>query len=221
MQSQIEQLLKRLPQPIRDDPKKGLVLAALLVLLGGMTLRQFWPVGKPATADASADELLGSSPDEVLPNVGPIRMVKSEKLEEWLGKPIRPLKRNVFELKTEFYRVAGGKVTESAVEAGDELFWDRLAKSITSRADQRRQKQIRLENLQLAASKLKLQSTVMGSQARALIDGKLLRLNDVVEAGGMTFKLVRIEARRILVERDAVRVEVPMGSNRVRIITPE
>jgi hypothetical protein len=77
---------------------------------------------------------------------------------------------------------------------------------MASRADQRKERQILVENLQLQAAQLRLQSTVMGPTPRALINGDMLREGDVVAA----FRIVRIEARRIIVEREGVKLEIQM-----------
>ena len=105
----------------------------------------------------------------------------------------------------------------------DETFWDQLAKSLASQADQKRQKQIRSENLQLAASTLKLQTTLMGSVPKALIDGRMVRAGDLLETKSsdlsMSFRVVQIEPRRVVIERDGVKIELKMGVGHARVIS--
>ena len=86
-------------------------------------------------------------------------------------------------------------------------------KSMTARADQKRERQILIENLQLQAAQLKLQTTLMGTQAegpasrpRAMINGGLVGEGDVVAS----FRVLRIEARRIVVEREGIKLEILM-----------
>jgi hypothetical protein len=46
----------------------------------------------------------------------------------------------------------------------------------------------------------------MGETPKALIDGELVGEGDMVGS----FRVLRIEPRRIIVERDGVRLEIPM-----------
>ena len=53
---------------------------------------------------------------------------------------------------------------------------------------------------------MKLQSTMMGPQPKALVNGELVGEGDVVAA----FRVLKIEARRIIVEREGIRLEIQM-----------
>jgi hypothetical protein len=146
----------------------------------------------------------------------------SRLVADWLGTPIKALDRNLFETKLEYFQRLDSAVGDTALIVAEELFWDQLAKSLAAQADQKKQKQIRSENLQLAASSLRLQSTIMGHSPRALMDGRMLRTGDTVEAGAqgmsLTFRVHLIEARRVVIERDGVKLELRMDNSRPRLL---
>jgi hypothetical protein len=83
-------------------------------------------------------------------------------------------------------------------------FWDELAKSMTSHADVKKERQILVENLARQASQLRLQSTIMSASPKAVIDGGLVGEGDVVAS----FRVLRIEPRRITVEREGIKLAI-------------
>lgn len=218
----------RLPDPIRRDPKKSAVLIGLLLLLAVLGIRQMGGAGTPATARAASNTpgtaAAKATSDERATSreASNVSAEASQRVAAWLGTPIKALDRNLFETKLEFFQRLDSDVNDKVSVLADELFWDQLAKSLASQADQKRQKQIRSENLQLAASSLKLQTTIMGSSPKALIDGRMVRTGDAVEtktAGlSMSFRVLLIEARRIVIERDGVKLELRMGVDQARLV---
>jgi hypothetical protein len=218
----IQDVMSCLPEPLRNDPKKAVVLTGLLLVLLGLGVRQFGFSSSPAKAKAkSAAATESESLDNAIGDLSVVRVAKSEKLEQWLQTPASPVLRNVFQFHPEFFpRAETAKRLEQA-RPNDLLFWDRLAKSVAARADQKMQKQIRLENLRASAAKLKLQSTLMSSHPRALVEGRLVRIGDSLKStDGMAFKVIAIEARRIVVEREGVMVQIPMGSDeKVKVVS--
>ena len=220
---------------MRRDAKKLGVLGVLALVMFAVVLKQFVLTGSPATAAAASDPLLAVRPSGVDPSGSTAASgndlargggARVDPVERWLLDRIRPLDRNPFEFHPEFFPNVDAAVESPAVlVVDDELFWDRLAKSIASRADQRKQRQIRIENLQVAAGKLRVQSTIMGTNPRVLIGGTMNSVGDTVEteSGGvmLQFRIVRIEGRRIILEREGVKLELPMGANRARVIVDE
>ena len=79
-----------------------------------------------------------------------------------------------------------------------------------------KQRQFLLENLQQQASQLSLQTTVMGMKPKAVVNGELVGVGDVVASGTgesrTTFRVLKIEPRRIIVEREGIKLAVPMKS---------
>ena len=126
-------------------------------------------------------------------------------LAEWRKEPVSPIVRNLFTLQPDQFGQQGdapvGPVTR--VEDG---FWDELAKSLSSQADQNKQRQIRTENAVRDAGRMQLQTIVMSASPKAVIDGEMVGEGSVV-AG---FRVSRIEARRIIVEREGIKLEIPM-----------
>lgn len=222
-------ILERLPEPIRRDPKKSGILAALIVVMAVLGVRQFGGSSGPARAKAVSPVAQSAAVPTSATKSGTGNRVAdnpvsgaAQRVADWLGTPIKALDRNLFETKVEYFQRIDSAVGDAAVVVAEELFWEQLAKSLAAQADQKKQKQIRSENLQLAASMLRLQSTLMGQSPRALIDGRMLRTGDSVEAGSpgmtVTFRVALIEARRVLVERDGVRVELRMDNSKARIV---
>jgi hypothetical protein len=82
----------------------------------------------------------------------------------------------------------------------------RKVKSMTFRADVRKERQILVENLQQQASQLRLQSTMMGAKPKAVIDGEMVEEGEFVAS----FRVLKIEARRIIVEREGIKLEIQM-----------
>jgi len=72
------------------------------------------------------------------------------------------------------------------------------------RADQQREHDALVANLRKQAEQLKVQSTVMGASPKALINGEFVGVGSVVAS----FRVTKIEARRIVVEREGIRLEV-------------
>jgi len=207
-------LLNRAKEVLRADPKKsgilgvlGLVLVIMLgrVMLTGDTnpagaSASSTTAGKGSAANArtSGKSITGLTlalPDPALASLG-----------DWVRTPIAPITRNLFAIKLDYYPQDGTR-SDTALRAPEgNGFWDKLAKSMASKADQRKERQILVENLQLQAMQIKLQSTVMGATPRALVNGGMVREGDVVAS----FRVLKIEARRIIVEREGIKLEILM-----------
>ncbi|MGB7158902.1 MAG: hypothetical protein WBD40_12590 [Tepidisphaeraceae bacterium] len=126
-------------------------------------------------------------------------------MAQWRSAPVSPVVRNLFTLQIDEYAQPGGRPAAPAARV-DDGFWDELAKSLSSQADQRKQKQIRAENLRIEAEQLRPQTIVMSAVPSAVIRGEMVGEGSVV-AG---FRVLRIEARRIIVEREGIKLEIPM-----------
>lgn len=205
------------------DPKKTLALAVLSVVLLAMGWKQLG--GKPATAAKAATDTPKAQPAPLNDSDRQVSTIDDQPVARWLSEPIKVLDRNLFQFQSEFFPRVDDAARGTARMVTDDSFWDQLAKSMSAQADSRKQKQIRIDNLQAAASKLRVQSTIMGNAPRAMVDGRMVRLGGSIEAdaggSGITFKVARIEARRIVIERDGIQIELPMGSGAVRVINQE
>jgi len=194
----------KLAQAAKADPKKASVLAVLVLVMVVMWFRLLGGSSTPSAAMASPTASRG---DTVLmpplSRAAGARATSVIAMHEWAIKPLSPLSRNPFTINFDFFPQNGAKVPTLRAPQGDG-FWDQLAKSMTARADQRKEHEVLVENLRLQAAQLKVQSTVMGPSPRALINGELLGVGDVVAS----FRVEKIEARRIVVEREGIKLEL-------------
>jgi hypothetical protein len=209
----------------RGDPKKTGVMAVLAVLLAFMVWRTFGPGATPSRASASqagqiaararagAGGALGSiaaggSGNSAADSQAARDLAISPYLRKWADAPVSTISRNLFAVRLEYFPMDGPKTGSNDVrERGDDGFWARLEKSLVVQADQRDKRENQKANYIKAAAELKLQSTMMGAQQpKALVNGELVGEGDVVA----DFRVVKIEARRVIVEREGIRLEIQM-----------
>jgi hypothetical protein len=177
------------------DPKRTSVMAGLAVIMLILWGRML--MGGPAAATASFIRRSVSALTDGPP--AQPRLQASSPVLDWLAKPKAPVSRNLFAIHLDYYARAGDhdKAGDAAVESmnatGDE-------------ADQKRERQILLENLQSQASKMKLQTTMMGNPPQAMVNGELVKEGDII--GG--FVVVQIQPRRVVIQQDGVVLEIVM-----------
>ena len=195
----------------KADPRKATALAVLVTVLAVMWYRVMTGAG-PSSASAyqvaaglGASTAFAAGPGTPT-GADPARPTRSAAataaLQEWaLRRPIAPLSRNLFVVNYDLFPTDGARPPEVAihVDRGDG-FWDQLAKSMAARADQIKEHRARVETLRAEAATLKVQSTLMGASPKALVNGRLVGIGDVVAS----FRVTRIEARRIVVEREGI-----------------
>jgi hypothetical protein len=204
-------LFDRMITAVRNDPQKAGILTVLGAILIVLQIRlQMSGKSGPSRATASVTSSSSSSgkPDNAMSSggrySGPGRSPDAQAaLREWMDAPSVPLGRNLFAVELERFPQDGSRTSVSTGGAG---FWDELAKSMTFRADVKKERQILVENLHRQASQLRLQSTMMGAEPKAVIDGELVGEGEVVAS----FRVVKIEARRIIVEREGIKLEIQM-----------
>ena len=199
---------------VRQDPKKASCLAVLIIVLGVLWAKLALAGGEPSQAAGSVVPPSATSATSAF-NVNPAKARQrvsagasvAASMQSWLEKPV-PLvaNRNLFSAQLQYFPMDGSRPTQGSRTGADESFWERLAKSISSEADQQEKKQNLIQNLRQQAGQLQLTSTVMGAKPKALINGALVGEGDVVAA----FRVLKIEARRIIVEREGIRLEIPM-----------
>jgi len=208
-------LWDKLVRAIRDDPKKAGILTLLIAILVVLQVRL-----QTSRTDTASRATAAIAPSTHNPTVngnggdgGAGRPQDAAKaLRAWMNAPATPIGRNLFAINLERFPQDANRASSSdQAPAG---FWDELAKSMSSRADVRKERQILIENLQQQASQLRLQSTMMGASPKAVVDGGLVGEGDVVACGtGETrtvFRVLKIEPRRIIVEREGIKLEIQM-----------
>jgi hypothetical protein len=209
----IRQFADKVVRQAKADPRKASVLAVLVAVMGVMWYRVITGGGGPASASAYAAGANASasafapSPADVYRPTGRLSAAAAA-LQEWARtRPVVALSRNLFVTNYDLFPLDGGRTTPTTpttptvyIERGDG-FWDRLAKSLADRADQIKEHRARVETIRSEAAKLKVQSTLMGASPKALVNGRLVGLGDVVAS----FRVTKIEARRIVVEREGIK----------------
>jgi hypothetical protein len=148
---------------------------------------------------------------------------KRSPLRTWLDEPVAPVERNIFT----FARPgAAGGADSASTEA----------KSRAEVADSNQRREARAPvsvppavaegsvaasgtppviRPKVQARQFRLQSTLMGGpQPAALIDGQMVREGDVVARGSgasrTSYRVLKIEARRVILEREGIRSEIPL-----------
>jgi len=193
---------EKMVQTFRASPKKATVLAVLAVTLVALWVKMLSGGKGPqaAQASASAPGAVADQPDQTPPRRA---AAAGQSLAQWARHPVGRMARNLFAVPLDYYprdAVRGGEVSAGGG------FWDRLAKSVSAHADDQEQRQILIDNVRIMAGGLKLQSTVMGPQPSAMVNGEIVREGSVV-AG---FRVLKIEARRMIVEREGIKLAILM-----------
>jgi hypothetical protein len=194
--------IEKAKKSLGASPKKASALGFLflvLVLMWGKVLLG----GKgPSSAQAASprlpadDRSAADAPNHALQTM-------NLALLAWAREPILPVRRNLFAVPLDYYPQVGSRDGDLSVGSG---FWDRLAKSVTAQADQQEQRQILVDNVRIMAESLKLDSTMMGAEPTAMVNGQMVREGDVI-AG---FHVLRIETRELIVEREGIKLAIVM-----------
>lgn len=209
----------RIKSAMRHDPHKAGVLIALFAILLVLQVRLQMNRGQGTSVASAAPEARADNADGSMTGgpTGGDRPIKPQDLaaamRDWSNAPSQPLSRNLFAVDLDHFPQDGTR-TAPVVNAGGQGFWDELAKSMAYRADARKEQQILLENLQQQANQFRLQSTIMTNPPRAVVDGELVGEGDVVACGTgdarTVFRVLKIEPRRIEIERQGIRLEIQM-----------
>jgi hypothetical protein len=209
-------LVSRIKTAVRNDPQKAGILTVLVSILLVLQVRLHMSEkeGGPSAAVANTNggggahnppPLGGGNGTPSQQNAEPGKPLDAAAaLRVWMDAPGADLNRNLFTVDFERFPADGTRVRTPDKEAVG--FWDELAKSMTVRADVKRERQVLVENLARQASQLRLQSTIMGASPKAVIDGDLVGEGDVVAS----FRVLKIEPRRIMIEREGIKLEIQM-----------
>lgn len=202
----------------RRDPKKATVLAVLIVILlvavGRMAIG-----GKASPARASASP---PGPKQQMANTKTLRVAarrdSSAAMGQWLSSPAPKVQRNIFAMKLEYYTQVSIRKSKTARLLGDKNL-NEEEKSLQQQADDKKERQTLTESLQFEARQLKLTSTMMNATPTAIINGQMVREGDVVASGpGETpqgapatgFRVLKVEPRRVIIEREGIKLEILM-----------
>ena len=213
MPAQMKQSIwDRISEALRKDSKKAAVLTFLVAVLGILWVRMAMKGHDGAKTANAATMGLPTQGDSASPGTPDKSREAAAALRDWIDAPRAPLGRNLFAVNLDHFPQEARPVTEEKAEVGG--FWGELAKSMSYQADVRKERQILLENLQQQASQLRLQTTVMGARPKAVVNGEMVGEGQSVACGSgdsrTEFRVLKIEARRIIIEREGIRLEVPM-----------
>src|SRR5439155_17562677 len=127
--------------------------SALIIFLGAMWLRMF-NGGAGAAHRAAAMRILSDSGSDMTDAAGhKIRNAESgHDLHKWLEADI-PLvvSRNLFSVNLDYYPVDGTRPSQPSRTGSRETFWDELAKSLSTQADQQEKRANLIQNLRQQA----------------------------------------------------------------------
>jgi hypothetical protein len=192
----------------KKDPKKAGALVVLVAVMGGMwakTLLQQQPASAAAgiaSLTPAADPLTPASSQS--PTSNKDRTISSGR-PAWSSVNLAPATRNLFRIDFERYERFGKNENPAATTQQSGISND-PAKSGPSPADLKKERQILAANLQSQAAQLRLQTTVMGAEPRALVNGNLVGEGDMVAS----FRVMKITARGMVIEREGIRLEIQM-----------
>lgn len=204
MESKAAKLGRLIPGPVRRDPKRSAVLAALLVVLGALGTRQILQSSPRAAhaADGTTDSVVPG------PTSGPLGSTSSDHLLAWLSTEIRPVARDAF-------RIRGFGESDSAAQvrdSGQVAETEEAEKSARKEADEQRVRRIDESAIVSAARRLRVQSTIEGATPSALVNGRLVRPGDsILSDQGVELTVRSIERGRVTFEARGVGVSV--GAN--------
>jgi len=182
-------VIQKMEQAIRRDPKRFSLLGGLLVIMLFLWGRMLFSGPASATAIRRSVVAITDSPQPT------VRVAASNPVLDWLAQPKKAVQRNLFAVNLDYFSRAGDKTKPVDPDPGQ---------AVPDDADH--EQQILLENLRQQSAKLKLESTMMGSTPRAMVNGVLVREGDTVEG----FVVVKIQSQQITVEQDGVTLQVGM-----------
>jgi len=194
-------------QSLMADPKKtgflSVLVVVLLVMVGRMVLSNSGKSLPSSAAAASTSNANSTFAPTITAPAAPNRSAVAA-MQKWADAPVPPVSRNLFAVKIEYFPVDGSRT--SPLPQSDDGFWQRLEKSMALQADQRDKRENLIANFKDEAAKLRLESTMIGPQPKAMVNGELVGEGNVVAS----FRIVKIETRRIIVEREGIRLEIQM-----------
>jgi len=207
--------LKSLVRACERDPRRAVLAAGVGLAMAGLALRAL--AGAPSTSALGraghADPGTSRNPatNGVFQTAAPSQSAAGDGLVEWLDAERHPPRRDLFAadalpgVDASVTAATGSQTVEKS--RFDEGLWDEVAKSMAARADHSWERQTRLADLKREAGRLRLTKIVTGPPPAAFVNDELVEEGCVVAS----FRVLRIEPRRIIVEREGIRLDVPLN----------
>src|SRR5439155_8283398 len=116
-------------------------------------------------------------------------------LRDWVSEPLpQGVSRNIFEVQLDYYPMDLSHPTKDSGTINDPTFWEKLAKSIDTQADQQHKRENLIQNLRQQAGQLNVTSTLMGPKPKAMVNGVMVGEGEVVAQ----FRVAEIRARSVV-----------------------
>jgi len=188
----------------RASPGRSSTVGGLVLILVVAWARLLVMGHAPTAARGAVTSVASGVPGPTEPPAQHRSAETASPIQLWVRQPVGPLARNPFAIPFDCYPHDGSKTAaQSPQENG---YWDLVRKSMSSRADQQEQRQILVDNVRIAAEALKLESTIVGPTPGAIVNGQMVR-----EGGNIAgFHVLKIEPRKVVVEREGVKLAVSM-----------
>jgi hypothetical protein len=192
---------------LKHDPKKAIVLVALVLVLAGMWGKMLLG-GKGGPKAAAGMTIAPSAPSSVADSNNKAKAVDSiAQLRDWVAQPLpQDVSRNLFEVKLDYYPMDAAHAAHITGPVNDPTFWEKLAKSIDAQADQQHKRENLIQNLRQQAGQLAVTSTLMGPRPKAMVNGVMVSEGEFVAQ----FRVTEIRARSVIVEREGIKLEIAM-----------
>jgi hypothetical protein len=207
--------------------RRALWPVAVATLAGVIAARDllFTSAG-PTRASAMSTAAAGHVAETSEKSAGEALPARPSPLRAWLDEPVAPVERNIFTfagsadagsdelVRTEAKLVAGSSDAQQWREGSAAEAAEAASSPATDVPGQRAAASGPAGGSKLRVRQVRLQSTLMGAQPTALIDGQMVREGDVVATGSgsarSVYRVLKIEARRVILEREGIRAEVPL-----------
>ncbi len=177
---------------VREPKNRGLVIGVCGALIG---VAAFCAGPGSAVGEGASHNVTIAL---TLPPTG--EATDNSTIADWLNSQKPAAGQNPFVVHLDAFPVAGSGTS------------DELTKSAVGPADQKKQRPQILSELQRAAAGLRLQSVIMGMTPTAVINGVSAKEGDVVAS----FRIVRIEAGGIVVEKDGAQFDIALDETNSR-----
>lgn len=217
MRISLHMMISNLKAQLAADPRKATILSVLILIMVGVYVRLFFRAPLDAAAEGVflAQDIVNSVPvrTEINPHVGDTLAgagrVATDSSRGYEPQPfdgpvdLGHLARDVFSVDWMLFPSA--PTTRNTIAAGDPTFdWCKRLGRVA--LEEQKKQRAKIARAQRDASRLTLQSTIVGQRSFAIINGEFLRPGS--EIGG--FRLVHVENRDVVLERNNVRITLTL-----------
>ena len=197
--------VEKLLSALRADPKRAGVLGVLLVVLAIFGGRALLTGSNQPLASFAAD-VMGTTSDKPAVDTKAAG-ARADVLTAWMAQPIPAPRQDLFAVNLTYFPNDVSAAPNGTPATESEELVDEQTKLERAQADQKRHRAVVIENVRQQAESLNLQSIVRGANPQAMINGRMVGVGDVVAE----FRVLKIEPRSVIVEREGVRLSIAMN----------